>query len=192
MNRDREGFAMDASQQAVLYCIGASEDPAESEEQIHRALLLSSMAHPEPLGTMLAFRHLADGPFSDAVDRNLATLRSRGCLKGAGLELSDIGRDEFLTADQLLEEPLKATIRDSRDFVSGLTDAELLAFILALFPERIAEPAAAEAVERDRPNIAASMLQKGKVTASLAAEIACMSYFDFERFLNENGIRWKS
>ncbi len=39
---------------------------------------------------------------------------------------------------------------------------------------------------------AASMLQKGKVTASQAAEIACMSYFDFERFLNENGIRWKS
>ena len=90
-----------------------------------------------------------------------------------------------------VKEPLKSTIADYKNFISELSEDELLTFIYVRFPEHQKNSEEWKRLEADRVSRALSMLKKGVISASLAAEIANMNYFDFEELARKEGIRWK-
>ena len=49
-----------------------------------------------------------------------------------------------------------------------------------------------DGLKKDYVKNAVSLLEKGKITASCAAEIAGMNYYEFEEYLRKQKIRWKS
>lgn len=186
------GCSSDKSLQLVIYCLGALGRPVEREADIHRTLYFSSIAHPEIAKDTFAFIRQGNEPYSKAIDEALAEVRKRGYISVSGLDLSDDGCEAFGILDKRLEEPLKAVVSESKDFVSGLSDEELMTFIDVVFPDRdIADKKDATNLQ-DREKHAISMLQKWKITASLAARIAGMDYLEFESLLKDREIKWKS
>ncbi len=183
---------MDASQRIIIYCLGAFGEPVGSDVNLQMIMFLSSMALPETFDGVFTFRQCRKGPYSERIDEDVAVIGSSGYLAGSDLGLSDEGKELYNGIEKLAKEPLKSIILENKEFVSGLTEEELLTFIHAVFPEYIDDSEALNEIEEDRVNSAVSMLEKGKITASQAARVAGMGYCEFEDHLKELKMRWKS
>lgn len=188
----RKVSKMDASQKIILYCIGASGKPIEKRVDIQKIIFLSKMSLPEIFEDLYTFQKHKKGPYSERIDEDLNVLSNSGFVAGPSFNLSDTGREAYKEIDAKIKEPLKGTLLENKDFVSGLSEDELLTFIYAVFPEFIENSEVWEKLEPDRIKHAESMLKKEKITASLASEIAGMNYFEFEDRLRKQKIRWKS
>lgn len=108
---------------------------------------------------------------------------------GSDSGLSDDGAELYDEMERHVKEPLKSTILEDRDFVSGLTEEELLTFICVVFPEYIDYPEVRDRIGRNRVKNAVSMLEKGKITVSRAAEVAGMGYYEFEDHLENSKVK---
>jgi uncharacterized protein YwgA len=183
---------MDASQKIILYCMGVLGKPIEKRVDIQKIIFLSNMSLPEIFEDLYTFQKHKKGPYSERIDEDLNVLSNSGLIAGPAFNLSDTGREVYKEIDAKIEEPLKGTISDNKDFVSGLSEDELLTFIYAVFPEFIENSEVWEKLEPNRMKYAESMLKKEKITASLASEIAGMNYFEFEDHLRKQKVRWKS
>lgn len=183
---------MDASQRLVLYCLGALGKPVENEVDIQKIMFLSSIALPELLNRVYTFQEYKKGPYSERINEDVAVIKSSGYLSESDFELSDEGQEIFNEIEKRVKEPLKSTVLENKEFVSGLTEDELLTFIYVIFPKYIINSEVWNDLKQDRVKNAVSMLKKGKITASQAAKIAGMGYFEFEDYLNRSKIRWKS
>ena len=73
-------------------------------------------------------------------------------------------------------------------------DGATIIFIqdILVFPEYQRNSEKWDELKSHRLEYAISMFRKGKITASLAAQVAGMNYYDFEDYLRKIGIRWKS
>jgi uncharacterized protein YwgA len=183
---------MDASQKIILYCIGALGEPIKNQVKIQKTIFLSSKSLPEIFEDEYTFQKHKKGPYSEKIDEDISVIRSEGYISGSDFNLSNRGRKVYNAIELSIRDPLKSVIQDSKKFVVGLTDDELLTFIYTLFPEYTEDSEVWENLKSNRVKNAVSMLKKGKITASRAAEIAGMNYYDFEDYLRKLKIRWKS
>lgn len=183
---------MEASQRIILYCIGALDKPIKKQVDIQKIIFLSKISLPEIFEDLYTFQKHKKGPYSERIDEDLYVLRNSGFIEEPGFILSDIGREAYREISLRVKEPLKSTILENKDFVSGLSEDELLTFIYVVFPEYIENSEVWDRLELSRVKHATSMLKKEKITASLASKIAGMNYFEFEALLKKQRIRWKS
>lgn len=183
---------MDASQRIIIYCLGAFGEPVGSDVNLQKIMFLSSMALPEIFDGVFTFQQYRKGPYSERIDEDVAVIGSSGYMAGSDLRLSDEGKELYNEIEKRVKEPLKSTILENKEFVSGLTEEELLTFIYVVFPKYIDNSEVWERIKKDRVKNAVSMLEKGKITASQAARVAGMGYYEFEDHLKKLKIRWKS
>ncbi len=183
---------MDSSQRLLIYCLGALGKPVENEVDIQKIMFLSSIALPDLLDRVYTFQQYKKGPYSERINEDVAVIKSSGYLSGTDFKLSDEGQEVFNEIEKRVKEPLKSTILENKEFVSGLSEDELLTFIYVIFPNYIVNSEVWDELKHDRVKNAVSLLKKEKITASQAAKIAGMGYFEFEDYLNRLKIRWKS
>ncbi len=183
---------MDASQRIIIYCLGASGKPVGSDVDLQKILFLSSIALPELFDGVFTFQQYRKGPYSERIDEDVAVISNSGYVSCPDLRLSDEGEEIYKEIEKRVKEPLKSTILDNKEFVSGLTEEELLTFIYVIFPKYIVNSEVWDSIKQNRIKNAVSMLTKEKITASQAARVAGMGYHEFEDHLNKLKIRWKS
>lgn len=183
---------MDASQRLVIYCLGAMGRPVDSNVKIQKILFLTSKALPEMFSKVFTFQKYKKGPYSERIDEDVAVIRNSGYLEGSDYILSDEGQKIFSEIEKRVQEPLKSVLLDNKDFTDGLTEDELLTFIYVVFPEYTENSEVWDRIKPNREKHALSMFRKEKITASQAAKIAGVSYYEFENLLNKMKIRWKS
>lgn len=183
---------MDASQRIIVYCIGALGKPIEDKVEIQKILFLSMMALPDIFNGLYTFQKHKKGPYSEKIDEDVQVICNSGLISGHYFGLSYIGQSVYKEIEPRVKEPLKSTLLSNKEFASDLSDDELLTFIYAVFPEYTENSEVWDGLKKDRVKNATSLLKKGKITASCAAEIADMNYYEFEENLRKQKIRWKS
>ena len=119
-------------------------------------------------------------------------MNESGYIAGFQFALSNEGYRIFEEIGKCLKDPLKTAILENKEFVSGLTEEELLTFIYVISPEYTENSEVWDEIKANRVKNAVSLVKKERITASQAARIAGMSYYDFEKILSEQKIRWKS
>lgn len=194
MNEDFDASSylsdMDAVQKLMIYCLGASGKSLKKMVYIQKILFLTKESLPEILGEQFVFQKHKKGPISDVIEENMHSFGNSGLIGGAGFGLSDRGNEIYNMIEP--KEPLKSTLSDYKDFVIGLTEDELLTFIYVRFPEYSVNSEEWERLQPERVKHALSILKKGKIPISMAAEIADMNYYEFEDLARKEKIRWKS
>ncbi len=183
---------MDASQRLIIYCMGALDKPVKDEVNIQKIIFLSAMSYPSIFKGLYTFRKHKKGPYSEKINEDLNVISDSGLVTGSNYGLSKDGFSIYKQIEPGVKEPLRSSILDNKEFVLDLSLDELLTFVYTVFPAFIENSEFWEKLESDRMKHAVSMLKKGKITASLAADIAGMDYFEFEEHLVKHGIRWKS
>ena len=184
--------AMESSERLILYCLGAQEKPVRTKLELQKILFLSSVSLPDIFGGIYTFQKHKMGPYSEKVDEDVEEIRFSGYLTGPGFDLSPVGEEIYRGIERGVKEPLKSAILSNKEFVLGLSENELLTYIYTLFPEYQRNSEKWDELKSHRLEYAISMFRKGKITASLAAQVAGMNYYDFEDYLRKIGIRWKS
>ena len=183
---------MDVSQRLIIYCLGALNRPVENRVDIQKILFLTSMELPDLFEDIFTFQKYKKGPYSERIDEDVAVISNSGFIEGSQFGLSEEGHKVFEEIEKRVKEPLKTIILDNKEFVCGLTEEELLTFIYVIFPEYTENSEVWDKIKPNRVKNAISLLKKEKVTASQAAVIAGMNYYDFEDYLQTLKIRWKS
>ncbi len=183
---------MDASQRIIIYCMGAEKKPIKNKVDIQKIIFLSAMSLPDIFENLYTFQKHKKGPYSEKIDEDVAVISNSGYVSGSQFGLSDNGYELFDRIEARVKEPLKSTLLENKEFVSDLTDDELLTFIYTVFPQYTENSEVWEKLKQHRVKNAVSMLKKEKITSSLAAVIAGYNYFDFEKYLMDQKIRWKS
>ncbi|MCK9323490.1 MAG: hypothetical protein M0P07_06030 [Candidatus Methanomethylophilaceae archaeon] len=183
---------MDASQRIIIYCMGVEGKPIKDKVDIQKIIFLSAMSLPDIFENMYTFQKHKKGPYSEKIDEDVAVISNSGYVGGSQFGLSDSGYELFNDIEARIKDPLKSTLLENKEFVSDLTDDELLTFIYIMFPQYTENSEVWEKLKQYRVKNAVSMLKKEKITSSLAAVIAGYNYYDFEKYLMEQKIRWKS
>lgn len=129
------------------------------------------------LAEELDFNAYSYGPFSEALDEYLDMLVNSGLIeideRTKALRLSNSGTESAKRIWDKEEEDKKEIIKEVSDFLENLEKDELLLYIYATSPPEVSEKSdVKEKIFRRRVDIALKMLEKGKISLSLAAKIA--------------------
>ena len=183
---------MDPSERVIIYSMGALGRPLNKKVDIQKVIFLSSRAIPDVFDNLFHFQAHKKGPYSERIDEDVMVLSSNGLVAGADFGLSDLGFSVYEIISENIKEPLKGTIEENKEFITNMTEDELLTFVYVIYPDFQKNSEEWERLKNNRIKAAVSLLKKGKVSLSRAAEIGGMNYFDFEDYLSGEKIRWKS
>lgn len=182
---------MEPDEKILLYAIGALDNsPLRSKVRLQKLLFLLSKVFPE-WDDLLEFESHLLGPYSERVDNILEDLIALDLVRktGSSYSLTESGSRVFNTLKP--KEQLVEVIEDYKDFLNDLTDEQVLTFVYVFYPEYIGESAKWDDLKGDRVKNAISMLLKGKVGFSKAAEVAGLSPGEFSTLLERRGVNWR-
>ena len=184
-------FALNDEEKLILFTIGSlGLAPIRSKIKIQKILFLVSNVF-KGFQNLLEFEPHLFGPYSETLDYVLESLIKLGLVKKEGISyrLTDDGKK---LVESLKPKPeLINVINDFKSFLNDLSDDEILVFVYASYPQFISESVKWEELKPKRVSIAHSLLNKGKISFSKAAEIAGMSSVDFDKLLKERGMAWR-
>ncbi|HKM14023.1 MAG TPA: UPF0175 family protein [Candidatus Methanomethylophilaceae archaeon] len=183
---------LDTSEKIILFCMGALNKPLKSKVDVQKIVFLCNNELPEIFDGLYHFQAHKKGPYSEKIDEDVNVISSSGLVSGINFGLSDLGYGVYNRILPRVAEPLKSTIYENKDFIHGLSDDELLTFIYVAFPDYIVNSEEWGRLKTNRIKNAVSLLKKEKISASRAAEIAGMNYYDFEDYLKSLKVKWKS
>lgn len=183
---------LDASQRVILFCLGSLHRPLSEEVELQKLLFLSTVQLPDVFKDTFTFEKYRKGPYSERINEDLSVLSNSGYVGCHDLGLTDAGYGLYDHIEKNVKEPLKSVLISNKEFVSKLTEDELLTFVYTVFPEYTENSVVWNDLKKDRLKNAISMVKKEAITASQAARVAGMSYFEFEEELKKRKIRWKS
>jgi uncharacterized protein YwgA len=185
------GPELSDEEKILVYALGAlGHSPLRTKVMIQKLLFLFSNVFTGFKGLLRFEPHLL-GPYSETVENTLQSLIQLGLVqeRGSGYQLTSDGQELF---DMLSpKEEIVKVISDFKEFLHDLSEDEILTFIYSIYPEYIAESARWDKLKSRRLELAISLLRKGKLSFSKAAEVAGMNVGDFERALNERRVRWR-
>ncbi len=185
-------YDLDEEEKLILYAIGSLENtPIKGKIKLQKLLFLVSNVFGS-LEDLLMYEPHLYGPYSEVVDNVLQSLIRLGLVKGTkrGYYLTDEGKKVFNSLTP--KEELVRVITDFKEFLNDLSNDELLAFIYVSYPEYIKESVKWDELKPKRKRLAISLLKKGKVSFSKAAEIAGMSPGEFDNYLKDMGVAWRN
>jgi len=185
-------FALNDEEKLILFTIGSLDRaPIRSKIKIQKILFLISNVF-KGFQNLLEFEPHLFGPYSETLDYVVESLIKLGLVKKEGSSYS-LTEDGQTLVDSLTPKPeLLAVINDFKLFLNDLTDDEILVFVYASYPQFISESVKWDELKPKRVSIALSLLNKGKVSFSKAAEIAGLSTIDFDKLLKERGMPWRT
>jgi uncharacterized protein YwgA len=185
-------FALNDEEKLILFTIGSlNRSPIRSKIKIQKILFLISNVF-KGFQNLLEFEPHLFGPYSETLDYVVESLIKLGLVKKEGSSYS-LTEDGQTLVDALNPKPeLLAVINDFKSFLNDLTDDEILVFVYASYPQFISESVKWDELKPKRVSIALSLLNKGKISFSKAAEIAGLSTVDFDKLLKERGMPWRT
>lgn len=183
---------MGSQDRIVLYAIGAGGVPMETLVRLQKVIFLSSKSLPDILGDVFIFEHHKKGPFCEDVSEICRDMISGGMVRGSDVSLTDLGTDVFDMISRRIREPLSGDVNFWKEFVSGLSEDELLTFVYVNYPDEIVNSDVWDRLKGDIRKNTVSLVRKGKITAGKGAEMVGMRYLDFEEVLRKSSVRWKS
>jgi len=124
------------------------------------------------------------GPYSEAAENEMGTLKSLGLVREQGQEylITPTGIAALDKVNPVFSDEEIEAIQDYKEFLNDLTQDELLLFTYVSYPEFKAESAVYDRVIRKRIPIAVSLYKKGKVSLEKAAFLAGLPV---EKFLDQ-------
>lgn len=183
---------LDDDEKLVLYAIGALDNsPLESKIKIQKLMFLISNVFKDFQGLLHFEPHLF-GPYSETLDNVLDSLIRLGLVEevhGSSYRLNDAGIRMYLSLKPKPE--LVRVIEDFKGFLNDLSNNEILAFIYVSYPQYISESIVWDELKPNRQKYAISLFKKSKVSFGKAAEIAGLSFIDFDKILKDRRIRWR-
>jgi uncharacterized protein YwgA len=191
-NIPKAPFALNDEEKLILFTIGSlGRAPIRSKIKIQKILFLISNVF-KGFQNLLEFEPHLFGPYSETLDYILESLIKLGLVKkeGSSFLLTDEG--QTLVESLKPKADLLAVINDFKSFLNDLSDEEILAFVYSSYPQFISESIKWDELKPKRVPIALSLLNKGKISFSKAAEIAGMSTVDFDKLLKERGMPWRT
>ena len=131
------------------------------------------------------------GPYSEDIEVIVEDLIQIGLVEDERNQffLTEKGKDAF---SQLRPaEELMQVIEDFKEFLSDLTNDEILTFVYVTYPDYTEESKRWNQLQRKREEIAISLLKKQKISFDKAVEISGKSAKDFEDNLIQRKIKWR-
>jgi len=122
------------------------------------------------LGEELDFDAYNYGPFSEGLEESRDMMENSGLIKE--LMLTDKGREIARTVWELADDRKKGIVKETAMFLENLDDDELLLYTYVTSPKMAARSDVVDRILNKRVEIALKMLEKGKVSVSLAAKLA--------------------
>ena len=185
-------FALNDEEKLILFTIGSLDlAPIHSKIKIQKILFLISNVF-KGFQNLLEFEPHLFGPYSETLDYVLESLIKLGLVKKEGSSYRLTGDGQELVGSLKPKPELINVINDFKSFLNDLSDDEILVFIYASYPQFISESVKWDELKPKRVSIAHSLLNKGKISFSKAAEIAGMSSVDFDKLLKERGMAWRT
>jgi len=191
-NIPKAPYALNDEEKLILFTIGSlGRAPIRSKIKIQKILFLVSNVF-KGFQNLLEFEPHLFGPYSETLDYVLEALIKLGLVKkeGSSFLLTDDGQTLVRSLKPKAE--LLTVINDFKSFLNDLSDEEVLAFVYSSYPQFISESIKWDELKPKRVSIALSLLNKGKISFSKAAEIAGMSTVDFDKFLRARGMPWRT
>lgn len=185
-------YDLDDEEKLLLYAIGCMQNtPIKGKIKLQKLLFLVSNVFGS-LEDLLMYEPHLYGPYSEVVENVLQSLISLGLVKEVrkGYGLTEEGKKVFNSLTP--KEELVKVMNDFKEFLNDLDNDELLAFIYVSYPNYIKESVKWDELKQKRKKLAISLLKKGKISFSKAAEIAGMSSNEFDRYLKEMGVAWRN
>jgi len=181
---------LDSYDKVILYGARSLDMDLKTEVKMQKLLFLTMNAVSDDAVKGLDYIPHKKGPYSQTVEQKLEELSDAGLMSLPDCHISEQGK--AVSDASLPKKPLRDIIDDFKSFVCLLNEDELLAFIYVTFPEYSRDSEVWDRIRKDRPALAASMLRKGAVSFSKAAEISGVPESGFSDYLKKNGVRWRS
>ncbi|MDR3282435.1 MAG: UPF0175 family protein [Candidatus Methanoplasma sp.] len=180
---------MRASDRLILYSLGAGNAP-NSEVKIQKLLFLCALSLPKIIGSQFHFDTHKKGPYSEEINEMLHVFSDEGLID-SNYRMTEVGRELHHALSDRIKEPVKGVVEDYVEFISGLTENELLTFVYTIDPSQQSDSEVWEGLKKSRVETAASMLKKGKISFSRAADVSGLDLGEFEEYLMDNNVRWR-
>jgi uncharacterized protein YwgA len=185
-------FALNDEEKLILFTIGSlNQTPIRSKIKIQKILFLISNVF-KGFQNLLDFEPHLFGPYSETLDYVLESLIKLGLVKRDGNSYRLTVEGQILVESLKPKAELLSVINDFKSFLNDLSDEEILVFVYTSYPQFISESIKWDELRPKRVSIALSLLHKGKISFSKAAEIAGMSAIDFDKLLKERGMPWRN
>ena len=185
-------FALNDEEKLILFTIGSlNRAPIRSNIKIQKILFLISNVF-KGFQDLLEFEPHLFGPYSETLDFVLDSLIKLGLVKKEGSSYCVTDDGQKLVKSLKPKPELINVINDFKSFLNDLSDDEILVFIYASYPRFISESVKWDDLKPNRVSIAHSLLNKGKISFSKAAEIAGMSSVNFDKLLKSRGMTWRT
>ncbi|MEM0005054.1 MAG: UPF0175 family protein [Desulfurococcaceae archaeon] len=173
----------------VLALLHALRGRSVSRIHIQKALYLASR-RLDRLRDVLEFARYRMGYWSEDVHDVLEQLLDNGDVKVVNglIAPTEQGLDRAREAWGLLDETEKSVLSEVVDFVSQLSEDELLLYIYVVYGG-YEKSDVLERLLRRRKQLAFSMYNKGAISIDMAAKIAGLTIPEFIEYLRRRGIK---
>jgi predicted HTH domain antitoxin len=173
----------------VLALLHALRGRSVSIIHIQKALYLASR-HLDRFRDVLEFARYRMGYWSEDVHDVLEQLLDNGDVKVVNglIAPTEQGLDRARKAWGLLDETEKSVLSEVVDFVSQLSEDELLLYIYVVYGG-YEKSDVLERLLRRRKQLAFSMYNKGAISIDMAAKIAGLTIPEFIEYLRKRGIK---
>jgi uncharacterized protein YwgA len=188
---ERIAQKLSPAQRLELSLVGVNNfDPIRGKLWLQKEMFLLWKALPQ-LKDHISYDPALMGPLSESVDWDLGQLESIGLVeesRGGGLSLSSDGRNVYSAIPGFIEPKCLVLASRVKSLLNDLSKDELLAFVYFRYPETATESRELEALLPRRVELAARLVQKGKVGLEGGAGIAGMMPQDFASLLKSRSI----
>jgi len=174
----------------ILYAAGSSGKTLKSKVKMQKLIFLCSEALPEIFNGSLSFEPQRKGPYSAEIDGLIVSVGDKMLMTVPDCALTELGNEVLKGMDT--EEPVKSAIDEYKEFICSLTEDEFLTFVYVTFPNFRANSEEWERLRPIREKVAGSLLEKGAVSFSRAAEISGKDANAFHDYLVRSKIRWRN
>jgi predicted HTH domain antitoxin len=173
----------------VLALLYALRGRSVSRIHIQKALYLASR-RLDRLRDVLEFTRYRMGYWSEEVHDVLTQLLDNGDVKVVNglIAPTEQGLDRAREAWELLDETEKSVLSEVVDFVSQLSEDELLLYVYVVYGG-YEKSDVLERLLRRRKQLALSMHSRGAISIDMAAKIAGLTIPEFIEYLRKKGIK---
>ena len=182
---------LNEEEKIILCSLGAANNsPINTKTKLQKLIFLISNVFPD-YKELIDFEAHHFGPYSEDIEVIVEDLIQIGLVEDERNQffLTEKGKDAF---SQLRPaEELMQVIEDFKEFLSDLTNDEILTFVYVTYPDYTEESKRWNQLQRKREEIAISLLKKQKISFDKAVEISGKSAKDFEDNLIQRKIKWR-
>jgi predicted HTH domain antitoxin len=178
----------DPAKKYLLFLLESENEPINTKTKLMKELFFVAQNVPS-LKEKSDFEADNYGPNSDYISNVLDELIMLDLinLKGKQYTITPKGQELLEKVDEISEKEL-SMLRYMKRLFSGINTDETLALVYYTYPETTVESLVKDKIENKREKLALSLLKKGKISNSKAAEMSGIPLRKFYEILREKNI----